>query len=289
MHASLTSVVSALLACYGSSMAAAAVAATPAQPLPVRDTVAVAAAAAATTTIIPSNSFGSQSAFAAAWDYNYPWGTDHNGGARMDKSQSVLDFQSNTLTITAKPVSGQKSTKQGGKTIAIHYLSGAVHAQKHITVDKGTTVELAGDFRATVTKGTWPAFWLTAVDGWPPEVDMAEWKGSGKISFNTFNTSSQVATKDVTYPSPGDFHAIRCVMRDENGKDVQVKFYMDGKLVTTQVGKGFTGKAMYLIINLQMEGSSGSPGPKTNTEYSARGVSVVSYKSQSGSSDGGRS
>ncbi|CAK7217841.1 hypothetical protein SCUCBS95973_003283 [Sporothrix curviconia] len=279
MHATVTAVVSVLLACHGSSTAAA-VAATPAQPLPAGNAAAaVADAATATTTIIPASSFGTQAAFDAAWDYNYPWGTDHNGGARMDKSQSVLDTEANTLTITATPATGQKPTKHGGKTIAIHYLSGAVHAREHITVDRGTTVELAGDFRATVTKGTWPAFWLTAVDGWPPEVDMAEWKGSGKISFNTFNTSSQVAAHDVAYPSPGDFHTIRCVMRDEDGKDVNVQFYMDGKLVTTQVGKGFTGKAMYLIINLQMEGSSGSPGPKTDTEYAARGVSIIAYKS----------
>lgn len=75
---------------------------------------------------------------------------------------------------------------------------------------------------------------------------MAEWKGSGKISFNTFNTSSVVAAKDVTYSSPGNFHAIKTELRDLNGKDVEAKFYLDGVLVTTQVGKGFVGQAMYL-------------------------------------------
>lgn len=227
------------------------------------DVAAAAEAAAATTTIIPKDSFTSQSAFDASWNYNYPWGTDHNGASRMDKAQSTLDTATNTLTMTAKrvPDGSQKATKQGGKTIQIHYLAGTVHAKQHITVAKGETVELAGDFKAPVARGTWPAFWLTAVDGWPPEVDLAEWKGSGKISFNTFNTSSQVAAKDVAYPSPNEFHAIRTVLWDENGKDVGVKFYMDGKLVTTQVGRGFTGKALYLILDLQMEGSSGSPGP----------------------------
>ncbi|CAK7202147.1 hypothetical protein SEUCBS139899_004867 [Sporothrix eucalyptigena] len=251
-------------------------AATPAHRLPHR---VIDLSAAATTTIIPSDAFGSQSAFDAAWDYNYPWGTDHNGAARMDKAQTKVDFKENTVTVTAKKVSGQKPASHGGKEIAIHYLAGAIHARQHITVDRATTVELTGEFKAPVARGTWPAFWLTAVDGWPPEVDMAEWKGSGKISFNTFNTSSQVAAKDVAYPEPDAFHSIKCVLKDENGKDVSVRFYMDGKLVTTQVGRGFTGKAQYLIINLQMEGSSGSPGPSGDTEYAARGVSVISYNS----------
>ncbi len=214
------------------------------------------AGAAAVKTVIPKTSFDSQAAFDAVWAYNYPWGTDHNGAARMDKSQVKLlassggnsNSSSSTLTITAARVSGQKPARHGGKDIAVHYLAGAVSARQHFTVAAGAGggFDFAGEFRAPTARGTWPAFWLTAVDGWPPGVDMAEWKGSGKISFNTFNTSSQVAARDVAYPSPADFHAIRCELRDLNGRDVAVRFFMDGALIATQVGRGFTGKAMYL-------------------------------------------
>lgn len=75
---------------------------------------------------------------------------------------------------------------------------------------------------------------------------MAEWKGSGKISFNTFNTSSEVAALDVDYPSPDQFHKIKCEIRDINGRDASIKFYMDDKLVTTQVGGDYIGQPMYL-------------------------------------------
>jgi hypothetical protein len=75
---------------------------------------------------------------------------------------------------------------------------------------------------------------------------MAEWKGSGKISFNTFNTSSEVRALDVNYPNPDEFHKIKCETRDINGRDLSVKFYMDDKLVTTQVGRDFVKKPMYL-------------------------------------------
>ncbi|KAH8879140.1 glycoside hydrolase family 16 protein [Thozetella sp. PMI_491] len=199
---------------------------------------------AASKVIIPETCFDSQADFDKYFGVNYPWGTDHNGAARMDKSQVAL--VDGTLRHTAKRVNGQKDASHGGKAIKIKYLSGTTYAKEHFTVTKGGGFDFIGEFRATTARGTWPAFWLTAVDGWPPEVDMAEWKGSGKISFNTFNTSSQVAALDVQYPKPDDFHKIRCEIRDENGRDLAIKFFMDDKLVTTQVGKGFLGKAMYL-------------------------------------------
>ncbi|KAI1073856.1 concanavalin A-like lectin/glucanase domain-containing protein [Whalleya microplaca] len=237
--------------------------------------LAIAAGAEAVRTIIPKTSFNSQSDFDADWAYNYPWGTDHNGAARMDKSQ--VKFSDGLLTLAAKKVSGQKDAQHGGKSIKINYLSGAINAREHITVARGGGYDFTGEFKATTTKGTWPAFWLTAVNGWPPEIDMAEWKGSGKISFNTYNTSSVISWKDVTYPNPDQFHSIKCEIRDINQRDVSVKFYMDGSLVATQVGGGFFGKPMYLIINLQMEGSSGSPGPTSDTLYQVRNLEVLSY------------
>ncbi|MEV7045890.1 hypothetical protein [Amycolatopsis sp. NPDC051061] len=39
-------------------------------------------------------------------------------------------------------------------------------------------------------------------------------------------------------------------------------------------GANFTGKPMWLILNLQMEGSAGSPGPTSDTYYRARNVYV---------------
>jgi galactan endo-beta-1,3-galactanase len=197
-----------------------------------------------TRTMIPKTCFDSVANFEVDFDYLYPWGSDHNGAARMDKDH--IKIADGVLTLTASPVTGQKPASSGGKSIAIHYLSGTVYAKEQFNVSKGGGYDFTGDFRATTTKGTWPAFWLTAVKGWPPEIDMAEWKGSGKISFNTFNTSSIVESKNVNYPSPGDFHTIKAELRDLNGKDVQVKFYMDGDLVTTQVGKDFFGVPMWL-------------------------------------------
>jgi len=124
--------------------------------------------AEAAKTAIPKSSFNSQKDFDAVWAYNYPWGTDHNGSARMNKDQ--VQLSNGTMTITAKRVSGQKAARHGGKDIAIRYLSGAINAKEHFTVARGGGLDFVADLKATVGRGTWPAFWLTAVDGWPPEV-----------------------------------------------------------------------------------------------------------------------
>lgn len=194
--------------------------------------------------MIPATSFNSQTDFDTDWNYLYPWGSDHNGAARMKESQATLS--NGVLTLTATRVDGEPPAEHGGQQIAIRYLAGAVHAKEHFNVSPGGGYDFAGEFRAPVARGTWPAFWLTGVDSWPPEVDMAEWKGSGKISFNTFNTSSEVRALDVDYPGPDDFHKILCEIRDVNGQDVSVRFVMDGREIETQYGRGFVGKPLYL-------------------------------------------
>ena len=140
----------------------------------------------------------------------------------MDRTH--VSLSNGTLIMKAQRINGQNPASHGGKSLPIKYLSGAVNAKEHFTVRPGGGFNFAGSFQATTTKGTWPAFWLTAVKGWPPEIDMAEWKGSGKISFNTFNTSKQVSSKDVSYSQQDSFHDIRTELRDNNGKDVEVKF-----------------------------------------------------------------
>ncbi|KAL4894966.1 hypothetical protein BDV59DRAFT_191966 [Aspergillus ambiguus] len=208
------------------------------------------------TTLIPTTCFDSYSSLEEYFAYLYPWGSDHNGSARMVGNSSdheYISIDSGTLTLAAKPVSSQSPTSGGQE---INYLSGAIHSATSFTVEAGSGFDIQAEFQAPTTTGTWPAFWLNGADTWPPEIDLAEWKGTGDISFNTFNSSSEVQALDIEYPSPDYFHTVKAEIRDEDGSNISVKFYLDGTEVTTQYGAE--------IINLQMEGSSGSPGPTTD-------------------------
>ncbi|OBT79828.1 hypothetical protein VF21_01550 [Pseudogymnoascus sp. 05NY08] len=220
---------------------------------------------------IPSTSFDSQSTFNTYWSYNYPWGTDHNGAARMASSQ--VSVGGGQVTLTAAPTTDQAPTSDG---LAIHYLSGTIYAKEYFTVAANGGYDFTGDFLASTAKGTWPAFWLTGANSWPPEIDLAEWKGSGKISFNSLGINNQWITKDVTYNS-ASWHTLKMEVRDLNGVDVQTKFYMDGALQATQTGNAMVGKPFWLIMDYQMEGSSGSPGPTSSTTFALKGFTAYSY------------
>ncbi|KAJ6571733.1 endo-beta-1,3-galactanase [Mycena capillaripes] len=231
----------------------------------------------AATTVIPITSFSSYTTFESFWAYLYPWGSDHNGSARMVGSStdhSHIVVASSTLSLIATPTSNPSPpTSTANPNPAIHYASGAIHAKSQITVTSANSYTISGDFSSPTVLGTWPAFWLTAVNGWPPETDIGEWKGTNNNWFNTFNTSSIVKSNLVAWPADLSFHSLKAVLTAEsNNADVKIDFYMDNVLQTTQFGQGFVGKPLWLIINLQMEGSSGSPGPTGTTTYKVRNL-----------------
>ncbi|CAI7610412.1 unnamed protein product [Penicillium pancosmium] len=182
----------------------------------------------------------------------------------MKESNSVI-ADAGVLTLNA--------TYTGASDYA--YDSGTVYAKQQFTVKAGGGLDFSAQFIAPVETGTWPAFWLNGVNSWPPEIDVAEWKGSGDISFNTFNSSSEVQAQDVEYPSPTDYHTVLAELRDEDGSNVSVNFYLDGTLITTQYASGLVGQPLNLIIDLQMEGSSGSPGPTGTTLFQIKNLEVI--------------
>ena len=203
------------------------------------------------TTLLPKTCFDSTSSLAQYFNYGYPWGDTHNGAAIMKNSSAVIST-AGTLTLNATYTGDSK----------YKYDSGTVYAKQKFTIQKSGGLDFTADFIAPVDKGTWPAFWLNGANSWPPEIDLAEWKGTGDISFNTYNSSSENQSKNVNYPQPSNFHTVKTELRDENGSDASINFYLDGNFVVTEYAKGLVGQPLDLIIDLQMEGSSGSPGPK---------------------------
>jgi hypothetical protein len=234
-------------------------------------------------TVISPASFSGYAAFDQHWKYLYPWGTDHNGSARMAGSSSdhgnISLEKGNVLKITATRISADEGRSTSDPHLKIRYHSGAVHARHQVLVsDSFPRYEISGWFQAPVVKGSWPAFWITAVKGWPPESDILEYKGDSINWQNTFLVPAKALTIKTALPDAAtSWHQYSAVLQKQNATDITIGYYVDGKPTGTHPAN-FMNKPMWIIINLQMEGSSSAPGPEGTTTYLARDVMVIRYR-----------
>ncbi|WP_217144532.1 family 16 glycosylhydrolase [Streptomyces sp. AC627_RSS907] len=228
-------------------------------------------------TVIGTDTFTDYGALESAWNYLYPWGSDHNGTARMYASSTDHNHvhlePGGVLVLRASRIGWDEGTSGKDPHLPIRYHSGAIHSKAHVVVnDQYPAWEVKGEFRAPSARGTWPAFWLTGADSWPPESDILEFKGDARNWFNTYDggwDSTPVAVSD-----PGAWHAYRAWITKAGATDVDIHYYLDGRWVAQHRAGDFVGAPMDVIINLQMEGSSGTPGPSGDTYYRARNVYV---------------
>ncbi|MGW3955778.1 glycoside hydrolase family 16 protein [Streptomyces sp. NPDC004752] len=241
--------------------------------------LAVKAPAAHAAEFLIQNSFTDYATFEKSWNYLYPWGPDHNGTARMvgsstNHSQIYLG-SGGVLTLKASRISGNEGNSTVTPFLPIHYHSGTVHAKQRITVtDQYPNWIVSGDFQVPYSTGTWPAFWLTATNPWPPEADIMEYMGGPQVHMNTFRTATDKSSITVPVASPGSWHNYTAWLTRTNTTDVAIHYYLDNVKQGMHNGAGFMGKPMYLIFDLQMEGPSGSSGPGGDTYCHARNVSV---------------
>jgi hypothetical protein len=216
-------------------------------------------------TLVDGTSFNTVSAFQTKWNYNYPWGTDHNGSARMN--QTNVAVSSGVVTLTSSLTNSYEGTSSAAPYLTIRYNSGTFYLKQQITISKQYPIwDISGQFKAPTQKGTWPAFWMTGANSWPPESDFMEFKGSTGCNQNTYNGSWQ---GKITMVSDANsvWHTYRLVATLENSTNVDFHYYIDGVMETEQTTTTFAGSPCWLIIDYQMEGSSGSPGPSSTTYF----------------------
>jgi len=227
-------------------------------------------------TLIDGDSFASYGNFEAKWNYNYPWGTDHNGSARMvgsatNHNQISLSGSEMTITATRLASSPGNSTANGFTNVAIWYNSGACYAKQQVLInDQFPSYTISGDFAVPTSRGTWPAFWITGVNSWPPESDIMEFKGSTTNWQNTYDGAWENKLTNVA--NAGSYHNYKCWYNKINSTDVECHYYIDNTWVARHVMSNSVNKPMWLIINMQMERDSGSPGPNGNTLYHIKNV-----------------
>jgi len=216
-------------------------------------------------TVLPTTSFNAYSTY---WNNLYPWGSDHNGSARM-RSENIAT-SGGVLTMTAYP--GTVSDKP-----SIHYFSGTCYAKQQVTVSASWPKwRVSGEFQCPSVKGTWPSFWLNGAIQWPPESDIMEFKGSTTNWTNTYkNENGQWSSVGTVISGPANWHTYTAYLtRIGTTNNVSIEYWIDGTKVSTQTGQNFVDQPLNLIIDLQMEGSSGTPGPTGNTVMKARNVTI---------------
>lgn len=181
------------------------------------------------------------------WNNAYPWGNTHNGSAYMQSDHVTMG---STLTLHA-----QRSSAHSG----YNFVSGTIYCQDQILCDANhINWTIDGEFKCSTAAGCWPAMWCDGAWTWPPETDIMEFKGSATVWQNTFITSSQVYshTKTVSYPLD-NWHHFKIWMSRVDDTNVTIDYYIDGTWQARDTAN-FSGKPMWLIIDFQTEGSSGT-------------------------------
>ena len=230
-------------------------------------------------TIIDETSFDSKKSFNKNWNSFYPWGTDHNGSARMVKPNILID--NGILELKASPLNISEGKSSSQPHLPITYHSGAIHAKHQITVtSEYPEYDISGDFMAPTDQGTWPAFWLTAVNGWPPESDILEFKGNAVNWQNTFITPKDVTTIKKLIPDASkEWHTYSVKLKYLDEEHTSITYFIDGDQTGIHY-TNFSNKPLWLIINLQMEGSSGNASNLKGASYFAKNVIVKRKRSE---------
>jgi galactan endo-beta-1,3-galactanase len=234
-------------------------------------------------TIIDDDSFNSYENFESTWNYLYPWGSDHNGTARMYGSSSDHNhtyLNNGVLTLKASKIGWNEGNSSSDPYLPIHYHSGTVHAKHKVIInDQYPNYEIKARIQVPLSRGTWPAFWLAGVNSWPPESDIMEFKGNNENWQNTYTGSWQ--NKKTRVSNPENWHTYRIWISKKNDTDVNIHYYIDGQW-QAQHTANFVNKPMWIILNLQTEGSSGNPGPNSDARMLVDWVYVGRSVKESG-------
>ena len=199
------------------------------------------------------------------WNNAYPWGDAHNGSAYMYSSQ--VNMQGGWMQMHAQ---------RGGAPSGYAFKSGTIYNKTQIVVDdQHLNWTIQGSFQADPQSGSWPAMWLCYAYGWPPESDIMEFKGNANCWQNTFQTSGQCTSHVSGVNDPyGTWHTYKIWMSRVDSTYVTIDYYIDGNWKARDTAD-FTGKPMWLIIDLQTEGSSGTA--YFNDSYLTGGSIEIGY------------
>ena len=191
------------------------------------------------------------------WSAGQPWGRYHPSFPHQYYGDSQIFVKDGILHLLneRKPFTFNKNKND---STTIPYGTGLINSFNQKCFQYGY---FAIRSKNPVGPGTWPAFWLTGKNNWPPEIDIFEMYGGpdgnsihrqtmtihvGKVETRT----KRMILKAMTMPKNTDsvFHIYAC-----HWEPKKITFYTDGvKIKTVRLNKWmrqFYKEPMYLIVN----------------------------------------
>jgi beta-glucanase (GH16 family) len=190
------------------------------------------------------------------WQIGQPWGRFHGQQPHQYYGDSEVFIKQGVLFLQNRYA--PKKFKSSDSSITIPYGTGLINTANSRNFQYGFFA-----IRSKNPSGpaTWPAFWLTGKNNWPPEIDIFEMYGkrSGKsvhrqtmtLHFGKIETRTKtLLMKAVKLPPDTDtaFHIYACLWTPE-----KVVFYTDGVAVRSirmnKWMRQFYQEPMYLVVN----------------------------------------
>ncbi len=191
------------------------------------------------------------------WSKGQPWGNYHPSFPHQYYGPNQVYVKDGILHLLNEyqPVTFNQHTKD---SITVPYGTGLINSLNQKCFQYGY---FAIRSKNPVGPATWPAFWLTGKNNWPPEIDIFEMYGKskgekihrqtmtvhlGKVETNT----KRMIVKSINLPKNTDqkFHIYAC-----HWEPKRITFYTDGvKIKTIKLNKWmrqFYKEPMYLIVN----------------------------------------
>jgi beta-glucanase (GH16 family) len=191
------------------------------------------------------------------WSAGQPWGRYHPSFPHQYYGDSQVIVKDGILHLLneRKPYTFNKNKSD---SMSITYGTGLINSFNQFCFQYGY---FAIRSKNPVGPGTWPAFWLTGKNNWPPEIDIFEMYGGpdgkrihrqtmtihvGKVETHT----KRMILKGMILPSNTDslFHIYAC-----HWEEKKITFYTDGvKIKTVKLSKWmrqFYKEPMYLVVN----------------------------------------
>jgi beta-glucanase (GH16 family) len=138
-----------------------------------------------TWTLIFSDGFNGRSIDRSKWEPTR-YGVEHGGDTPFVPSADDAWFSSRNVAVRDGRLA--ITIRRASKTLSgmvYRFSSGVLQSQQHYLVKPPVYIEAR--IKVPKCEGCWPAFWIAAPKQWPPEMDIAEFFGTGSNGRPSFN------------------------------------------------------------------------------------------------------